>query len=167
MSLCWVIFLTFADKKARKYKAKLAGKYIWKRNMKSFSSKTSFSNIYTYRSAETLLTKTKTARKLLDNETWDFSATWSEPRHKLNPFHADFPFTSVFFHFCIWSTITDVSCKMMSNILQHPYITSSTYPLRTTTAETSWGNSLFLVFTSGIPIPSRSKYIYIYIYIYI
>ena len=47
------------------------------------------------------------------------SATWSEPRAKLNPFHADFPFTSIIFRFCIWSKITDVSRKMTSDILQH------------------------------------------------
>ena len=70
-------------------------------------------------STETLKKKTKTARKFLDTETWDFSATWSEPRPKLNPFHADFSFTSIIFRFCIWSKITDVSRKMTSNILQH------------------------------------------------
>ena len=54
--------------------------------------------------------KTKTVRKLLDNETWDFSgATWSESRPKLNPLHADFPFFSVIFRFSIWSNVTDAS----------------------------------------------------------
>ena len=38
---------------------------------------------------------TKTMRALLDNEDWDFSATWSKPRPKFNPFHADFPFTTI------------------------------------------------------------------------
>ena len=41
--------------------------------------------------------KRKTARKLLDNETWDFNATLSEPRHKLNPFYADFRSPPLFF----------------------------------------------------------------------
>ena len=63
--------------------------------------------------------KTKTARKLLDNQTGDFSATWSEPGPELNPFHSDFSFTSIIFCFCIWSKITGTSHKMMSNILQH------------------------------------------------
>ena len=63
--------------------------------------------------------KTKTAKKFLDNEAWDFSATWCESRPKLNPFHADFLFTSIIFCFCIWSKTTDVSRRMTSNILQH------------------------------------------------
>ena len=58
-------------------------------------------------------------RNFLDNETWDFSATWSEPRSKLNPFYAEFPFTAIIVCFCIWSKSTDVSCKMTSNIFQH------------------------------------------------
>ena len=70
--------------------------------------------------------------------TWDFSATWSEPRPKLNPFHADFPLTSIIFVFCIWSKINNVSRKMTSDIIQHLQITNSTYHLRTGTAETSW-----------------------------
>ena len=45
--------------------------------------------------------------------------TWSEPRPKLNSFHADFLFTSIIFRFCIWFKIIDVSCKMTLNILQH------------------------------------------------
>ena len=51
-------------------------------------------------SAETLR-KTKTARKIFDDETWDFSANWSQPRPKLNRFLADFPFTSINFRFCM------------------------------------------------------------------
>ena len=58
-------------------------------------------------------------RNFLDNETWDFSATWSEPRSKLNPFYAEFPFTAIIVRLCIWSKTTDVSCKMTSNIFQH------------------------------------------------
>ena len=104
-------------------------------------------------------------RKFLDNETWDFSTTWPEPRSKLNQFHADFLFTSITFCSCIWSKITEVSHKMTSNILQHLQITNLTYPLRTATAETSYKK--WFVFTSGIPIPSRSAYIYMYIYKYI
>ena len=45
--------------------------------------------------------------------------TCFETRPKLNPFHADFPFTSIIFRFCIWFKITDVSRKITSNILQH------------------------------------------------
>ena len=81
--------------------------------------------------------KIKTVRKLLNNNTWDISATWSKPRPKLNPFHAGFPFNSIIFWFCILSKISGISHKMTSNILQHLWITNSAYPLRTATAETS------------------------------
>ena len=49
-------------------------------------------------------------RKLPDNEIWDFSASWSKPRPKLNLFHAGFPFTftSIIFYFYIWTKITDI-----------------------------------------------------------
>ena len=93
--------------------------------------------------------KTKTARKSLDNGTWEFSSTWTEPRPKMNRFDADFPFTAIGFCFYTWSKITDFSRKIASNILQHLYITSSTNPWRTTTAKTSWENSLFLLVLSS------------------
>ena len=99
--------------------------------------------------------KTKPAKKLLDNETWYFSATWYELRPKLNPFYADFPFTFIIFRFSIWSKTTDISCK----------ITNSTDLLSAAPAKTSWENSF--AFTSIIPIQSRSTSIYTYMYIYI
>ena len=47
--------------------------------------------------------KTIPARKLLNNETWGFSATWFKPRPKWNPFHAGFLFTfqSIFLSICL------------------------------------------------------------------
>ena len=63
--------------------------------------------------------KTKRVRKLLDNETWYFSAICSERRPKLNSFHADLLFTSIILCFYIWSKRTDVSRNITSNILQH------------------------------------------------
>ena len=86
----------------------------------------------------------------------------------MNPFHADFPSTSIILHFCIWSKITDVSRRMTSNILQHLQITNSTYPLKMAMAETSWKNSLSLLVLSPFYLV-QPIYIYIYtnIYIYI
>ena len=54
----------------------------------------------------------------LDNETCDFSATWSEAR-QIESISYRLSFTSIIFRFCIWSKITDVSRKMTSDILQH------------------------------------------------
>ena len=54
----------------------------------------------------------------LVNETCDFSATWSEAR-QIESISYRLSFTSIIFCFCIWSKITDVSCKMTSNNLQH------------------------------------------------
>ena len=74
-------------------------------------------------------------------KTWDFSTTWSDPRPKLKPCDADVSAATIIFRFCIWSKKTDVS----HHILQHLYITNSSYLLRKTTAETSWENSSFLL----------------------
>ena len=72
-------------------------------------------------------------------------------------------FTSIICRFCMWSKITDVSRKMMSNILQHLQITNPTYPLRTATAETNWEHSLLLLLVSPFHLV---QLIYIYMYIY-
>ena len=56
--------------------------------------------------------KTKTARKLMDNETWVSSATCFKPKPKLKPCYADFPFTAIIEE-------PDLSRKMLSNILQY------------------------------------------------
>ena len=37
--------------------------------------------------------------------------TCFETRPKLNPFHIDFPFTSIIFRFCTWSEIIDAIHK--------------------------------------------------------
>ena len=89
----------------------------------------------------------------------------------LNPFHASFRFTSIIFHSCIWSEMTDVSLKMTSNILQYLQIANYIYPLTTATAETSWKNSFYLLFLlpNSFCYPRSillNLYIYIYIYIY-
>ena len=74
-------------------------------------------------------------------KTWDFSATWSDPRPKLKPCDADVSLATIIIRFCIWSIKTDVS----HHILQHLYITNFSYLLRKITAETSWENSSFLL----------------------
>ena len=56
---------------------------------------------YNYRNSRDINTKTKTTRKLLDNETWNFSATCYESLTKLNSYHAAFPFITSN-HFCVW-----------------------------------------------------------------
>ena len=112
--------------------------------------------------------KTKTARNSLDNGTWEFSSTWTEPRPKLNPFDADFPLTAIAFCFWIWSKMTDFSHKITSNILQHLYVTNSTYPWRTATTKTSWEYCLVLpVLSSPFHFVQGFTRAFLYIYLLI